>query len=654
LSRTSRNTLGGIMHASASASNWDSGAYVNRPDECAADQFPRAFAGYSELAGYYGRQIHSSDYGTYRTQYGGHRGGGPVPPANPPQTNTLAANSSIGASVIKYTGGTWHVDDWILIDTGANREYRQIVTVGTSGSGGTGLTLDDTLIVGHTSGASITEANPPSTVGGGTPPSFLQLSTWTILDLVKEVKNTLRPRNGGTGNQYGWGLGVLFHGYNSTGSTIPINTLVRSLGFANMVEPTTTLNEADVLGVVVGYFDGLGNLIEQDCPDQYDTAVLTAGVTQVLTDAHVGRGDFAFASGTDGLAVGDPTAATGMFGQFLSGGPAGVVQDVRLFGPGAAGTGGGGGTTGTPALTFSTTNSAGAATTLVATDATIAVFDATAPVTQAMGDSAAAGSAGKAARRDHKHGMPAFGSSAAAVGASSGGSATTPSKSDHVHATGAGTPTTIAFGDAAATGTGPAAAMTDHRHGMAASPTVPVGGTPGLTFSTSNSAGSAATYVKTDATIAIFDGTVPTTSSSGDAAATGSAGTAAHRDHVHGRSDFVAIEAALSNELSAVTTASSVTFRAPCAFTLTGVRASLKTAQATGSILTVDVRKNGTTVLSTTITIDNTELTSVTAATPPVISVSAFADDDVILITCTQIGDGTAIGLKATLLGTKP
>jgi hypothetical protein len=97
-----------------------------------------------------------------------------------------------------------------------------------------------------------------------------------------------------------------------------------------------------------------------------------------------------------------------------------------------------------------------------------------------------------------------------------------------------------------------------------------------------------------------------------------------------------------------------VTFRAPCAFTLTGVRASLKTAQATGSILTVDVRKNGTTVLSTTITIDNTELTSVTAATPPVISVSAFADDDVILITCTQIGDGTAIGLKATLLGTKP
>jgi hypothetical protein len=37
-----------------------------------------------------------------------------------------------------------------------------------------------------------------------------------------------------------------------------------------------------------------------------------------------------------------------------------------------------------------------------------------------------------------------------------------------------------------------------------------------------------------------------------------------------------------------------------------------------------------------------------------VISVSAFADDDVILITCTQIGDGTAIGLKATLLGTKP
>jgi hypothetical protein len=61
---------------------------------------------------------------------------------------------------------------------------------------------------------------------------------------------------------------------------------------------------------------------------------------------------------------------------------------------------------GTPALTLSTSNSGGAASTGVRTDATIAAFDTTVPVTQAYGDAAATGSAGVAARRDHKHGMP--------------------------------------------------------------------------------------------------------------------------------------------------------------------------------------------------------------------------------------------------------
>ncbi len=57
----------------------------------------------------------------------------------------------------------------------------------------------------------------------------------------------------------------------------------------------------------------------------------------------------------------------------------------------------------------------------------------------------------------------------AAVGTAAAGSAATVPHRDHVHPTGAGTPTTAAAGDAAAVGTGPAAAMTDHRHGMPAS-----------------------------------------------------------------------------------------------------------------------------------------------------------------------------------------
>jgi hypothetical protein len=90
----------------------------------------------------------------------------------------------------------------------------------------------------------------------------------------------------------------------------------------------------------------------------------------------------------------------------------------------------------------------------------------------------------------------------------------------------------------------------------------------------------------------------------------------------------------------------------PHALTLTEVRASLKTAQASGSIFTVDINEGGSTVLSTKITIDNTEKTSTTAATPAVISDSALADDAEITIDIDQVGDGTAIGLKVTLIGT--
>jgi hypothetical protein len=50
-----------------------------------------------------------------------------------------------------------------------------------------------------------------------------------------------------------------------------------------------------------------------------------------------------------------------------------------------------------------------------------------------------------------------------------------------------------------------------------------------------------------------------------------------------------------------------VTFRTPYAFTLSDVRASLTTAQTSGSILTVDINEGGTTVLSTKITLDNTK-----------------------------------------------
>jgi uncharacterized protein YuzE len=116
----------------------------------------------------------------------------------------------------------------------------------------------------------------------------------------------------------------------------------------------------------------------------------------------------------------------------------------------------------------------------------------------------------------------------------------------------------------------------------------------------------------------------------------------------------VEIQLAASDETTALTAGTAkVTFRMPYAMTLTAVRASLTTAQASGSIFTVDINESGTSILSTKLTIDNTEKTSVTAATPAVISDTALADDAEITIDIDQIGNGTATGLKITLIGTR-
>jgi hypothetical protein len=116
----------------------------------------------------------------------------------------------------------------------------------------------------------------------------------------------------------------------------------------------------------------------------------------------------------------------------------------------------------------------------------------------------------------------------------------------------------------------------------------------------------------------------------------------------------IEIQLAASDETTALTAGTNkVTFRLPVAFTLTAVRASLTTAQASGSIFTVDINQGGSSVLGTKLTIDNTEKTSVTAATPATITTSALTDDAEITIDIDQIGDGTAKGLKITLIGTR-
>lgn len=108
-----------------------------------------------------------------------------------------------------------------------------------------------------------------------------------------------------------------------------------------------------------------------------------------------------------------------------------------------------------------------------------------------------------------------------------------------------------------------------------------------------------------------------------------------------------------SDETTLLTTGTSVlSFRMPYALTLTKVKASLNTAPGAGvGIFTVDVKKNGTTIFSTKITIDNAETTSETAAIPSVLSTTAFANDDIMTIDINDIGGGAGTGLKVTFIG---
>lgn len=129
-------------------------------------------------------------------------------------------------------------------------------------------------------------------------------------------------------------------------------------------------------------------------------------------------------------------------------------------------------------------------------------------------------------------------------------------------------------------------------------------------------------------------------------------------DDKHGTGDQIGklikipIGIACSDETTALAAVNGVvTFRMPFAFTVEEVRASLVTAQASGNIFTVDINEGGVSILSTKITIDNTEKTSTTSTTPAVISDANLADDAEITIDIDQIGDGTAAGLKIWLIG---
>jgi hypothetical protein len=110
-----------------------------------------------------------------------------------------------------------------------------------------------------------------------------------------------------------------------------------------------------------------------------------------------------------------------------------------------------------------------------------------------------------------------------------------------------------------------------------------------------------------------------------------------------------------SDEILDLATGSTVTYRMPYAMTLTEVRSNVKEAPS-GSTIVTDIHLNGSTIFTggTKLTIDSGEKTSTTAATPPVIDITALGDDDEIEFITDQVGSTTAgKGIKYWLIGTR-
>jgi hypothetical protein len=152
--------------------------------------------------------------------------------------------------------------------------------------------------------------------------------------------------------------------------------------------------------------------------------------------------------------------------------------------------------------------------------------------------------------------------------------------------------------------------------------------------------------------------TTVTSSSSSDEAVSFEAGTKQVYITMPSVQAAAAVESVItlvvSDETTALTTgAGKMTVRTPFAMTLTAVRASVSAAP-TGSLLTVDINEAGTSILSTKLTIDDSEKTSTTATAAVVISDPELSDDAEVSVDIDTVGSTFAgAGLKVYLIGRK-
>ena len=97
-----------------------------------------------------------------------------------------------------------------------------------------------------------------------------------------------------------------------------------------------------------------------------------------------------------------------------------------------------------------------------------------------------------------------------------------------------------------------------------------------------------------------------------------------------------------------------MTFRMPYAYTIDSVRASLTSAGSTSGTTTIDINEAGSTILSTKITIDYGDTTSIGASAAPVVRDSSLADNAIITIDIDAVtGGADETGLIVYIIGNK-
>lgn len=108
----------------------------------------------------------------------------------------------------------------------------------------------------------------------------------------------------------------------------------------------------------------------------------------------------------------------------------------------------------------------------------------------------------------------------------------------------------------------------------------------------------------------------------------------------------------LTDETSVITAgAGKYTFRAPFNLYVRAIRAAVSVAP-TGAALVLDVNVSGVSMLSTKLSIDATEKTSLTAATTVVLAYNGIKDDSEIVIDFDQVGSvESGRGVKLTFIG---